>query len=100
LIYLHATRERDETIAAGMGRVLRDTRKKGNGKNRSGTQRHAGTSGHPEDYDLIDDHASGLGTGGGAGEGNRTRMTSLEGVQQPAVMRPELATPMFSSARY
>ena len=30
LIYLHATRERDEAIAAGMGKVLRDARKKHN----------------------------------------------------------------------
>jgi integrase len=39
LIYLHATRERDEAIAAGMGQVLKDARK---ASNRSGTQRARG----------------------------------------------------------
>jgi hypothetical protein len=31
LIYLHATRERDQAIAAGMGQVLREARQKRNG---------------------------------------------------------------------
>src|ERR1017187_3118311 len=40
---LHATRERDEAIAAGMGKVLRKARKKRNAASGTGTQRgHAG----------------------------------------------------------
>lgn len=39
LIYLHATRERDEAIAAGMGKVLKDARSKGTLPRTSGTQR-------------------------------------------------------------
>jgi integrase len=43
LIYLHATRERDQHIAAGMGRVYADARKavpvNGHEPQRSGTQR-------------------------------------------------------------
>jgi integrase len=39
LIYLHATHERDEAIAAGMGKVLKDARKMGRQAGGSGTQR-------------------------------------------------------------
>jgi integrase len=39
LIYQHATRERDEAIAAGMGQVFASARRKGAAKERSGTQR-------------------------------------------------------------
>lgn len=39
LIYQHATRERDEEIAAGMGKLLSDARKTGKRSARSGTQR-------------------------------------------------------------
>jgi hypothetical protein len=39
LIYQHATRERDEAIAAGMGKLLKDARKKGTRPGTSGTQR-------------------------------------------------------------
>jgi integrase len=42
LIYLHATRERDEAIAAGMGKVLREARKKRNAASGTGTQRARG----------------------------------------------------------
>ncbi len=42
LIYLHATRERDQAIAAGMGKLLSDARKAGKRPNRSGTQRARG----------------------------------------------------------
>ena len=42
LIYLHATRERDQAIAAGMGKPLGDARKTGRRPNRSGTQRARG----------------------------------------------------------
>jgi hypothetical protein len=38
-IYQHATRERDEAIAAGMGQVFASARRKGAAKRRSGTQR-------------------------------------------------------------
>ena len=39
LIYLHATRERDEAIAAGMGQLLKDARKQGTRPGTSGTRR-------------------------------------------------------------
>jgi hypothetical protein len=39
LIYQHATRERDEAIAAAMGEVFASVRRKGATKSRSGTQR-------------------------------------------------------------
>jgi len=39
LIYQHATRERDEEIAAGMGKLLSEARKTGKRSGRSGTQR-------------------------------------------------------------
>jgi integrase len=40
LIYLHATRERDEAIAAGMGQMLKDARKRGSTRpGTSGTRR-------------------------------------------------------------
>lgn len=42
LIYLHATRERDEAIAAGMGKLLRDARETGTRPGTSGTQRARG----------------------------------------------------------
>jgi integrase len=42
LIYLHATRERDQAIAAGMGKLLTDARKMGQRGSRSGTQRARG----------------------------------------------------------
>jgi hypothetical protein len=41
LIYLHAARERDQAIAAGMGKLLHDA-KKGTRLARSGTQRARG----------------------------------------------------------
>jgi hypothetical protein len=39
LIYQHATRERDEAIAAAMGEVLASVRRKGTTRSRSGTYR-------------------------------------------------------------
>ena len=39
LIYLHATRERDQKIAAGMGKLFADAKKTGTDPKRSGTQR-------------------------------------------------------------
>jgi hypothetical protein len=41
LTYLHATRERDEAIGAGMGKLLRDARKTGTRRG-TGTQRARG----------------------------------------------------------
>jgi hypothetical protein len=38
LIYQHATRERDEAIAAGMGQMFASALRKGAAKGRSGTQ--------------------------------------------------------------
>ena len=38
LIYLHATRERDEAIARGMGQLLTDARKTSKRPSRSGTR--------------------------------------------------------------
>jgi hypothetical protein len=35
LIYLHATRDRDKKIAAGMGKLFKDTTKKGSGMQRA-----------------------------------------------------------------
>jgi hypothetical protein len=47
LIYLHATRERDQKIAAGMGRLYRDARSAVPGRTgtpeSTGTQRARGT---------------------------------------------------------
>jgi integrase len=42
LIYLHATKERDEAIAAGMGKVLKQARKQARTGGTSGTQRARG----------------------------------------------------------
>jgi hypothetical protein len=42
LIYLNATRERDQASAAGMGKVLREARRKRNAASTSGTQRARG----------------------------------------------------------
>jgi hypothetical protein len=39
LVYLHATRERDEAVAAGMGKVLREASEKRNAASGTGTQR-------------------------------------------------------------
>ncbi len=39
LIYQHATRERDQAIAAAMGEVFTSAKRKGANKGRSGTQR-------------------------------------------------------------
>ena len=44
LIYLHATRERDEAIAAGMGKLLKAARKQAMRDGRIGTQRARGRS--------------------------------------------------------
>jgi hypothetical protein len=42
LIYQHATRERDEAIAAAMGDALASVRRKGATRNRSGTTERYG----------------------------------------------------------
>src|ERR1700733_5100480 len=85
LIYLHATRERDQKIAAGMGKLFteaktKSTKRTGTDPKPSGTQRARGLKKIPavtrENQRLI-----GLTWPGTtrADDGNRTRMTSLEG---------------------
>jgi hypothetical protein len=78
LIYLHATRERDQEIAAGMGKLLTQARRKtrrGGDRARNG---HADAIRRPEDQLNSGDHAPDLRGNKRAGEGNRTLMTSLE----------------------
>jgi hypothetical protein len=76
LIYQHATRERDEAIAMAMGELFATARRKGTAKSRSGT-----TEGSRVLIAIRLDSRiySDLGFLVGAGDGNRTRMTSLEG---------------------
>jgi hypothetical protein len=75
----HATRERDQAIAAGMGKLLSDARKAAKRPNRSGTQRARGLRKRVlEAREKTADHASDLHGEQRAGDGNRTRMTSLE----------------------
>jgi hypothetical protein len=94
LIYQHATRERDEAIAAAMGEVLASVRRKGPARSRSGTYR-ARRRGRllmaaqcifdaPLDLGFL------VGAGEGAGEGNRTLMTSLEGWGSAIELRPRV----------
>ena len=49
---------------------------------------HADATGHPEYHSENNDHASDLGGNHGAGEGNRTLMTSLEGWRSAIELRP------------
>ena len=90
LIYLHATRERDQAIAAGMGKLLSDARNTGRRHKSIG---HA-TGTRPETRLLAGrsetaDHAADLQPGPmRAGDGNRTRMTSLEGWGSTIELRP------------
>ncbi len=54
LIYLHATRERDQMIAKGMGKLFADAKKTksarrtGTDSRRSGTHGHATPNAHPK----------------------------------------------------
>ena len=43
LIYLHATQERDEAIAAGMGKLLRQARRSTGAAGGAGTEQSSGT---------------------------------------------------------
>ena len=43
LIYQHATQERDEAIAAGMGKLLRRARRRAHGAGGAGTEQPSGT---------------------------------------------------------
>ena len=88
LIYLHATRERDQKIAAGMGKDFADAKKRpraereGRGRLPSDRARngHAALSGHPRSTERISEKRPWPGAGTRrAGDGNRNRMTSLEG---------------------
>lgn len=49
LIYLHATRERDAAIAAGMGKLWKDARKHSDETADRARNGHASTAGHRED---------------------------------------------------
>jgi Phage integrase family len=76
LIYLHATRERDKKIAKGIGKTFRE------GQERIG---HAtGTRAWQEGVTLFEK----LRLAARAGDGNRTRMTSLEGWGSTIELRP------------
>jgi integrase len=80
LIYQHATRERDEAIATAMGELSGTARGKSTAKGRSGTQE--------KPHVLIATRLHGgiapdLGLRGGAGEGNRTPMTSWKAETAP-----------------
>ncbi len=75
LIYQHATRERDEAIAAGMGKMLTQARRQAQSSGDRARNGHGVAVRHPEsDEEGVDQPL----TCGGAGEGNRTLMTSLE----------------------
>ena len=59
LIYLHATRERDQKIAAGMGKIYADAKRgvpaNGHAFERSGTERARGTQRAPKASDKGSD---------------------------------------------
>ena len=86
LICQHATQERDEAIAAGMGKLLRQARRKAK---RTGERarifnrpRNGHAAGNAPREDCLESggHASSPKPGTArAGEGNRNLMTSLEG---------------------
>ena len=67
LICQHATQERDEVIAADMGKLLRRARRKAKRDGGAGTDLHRARNGHaagnapPEDRLETDDHALDLG---------------------------------------
>jgi hypothetical protein len=79
-----------------MGEVFAEARRKGPAKGRSGTQEGAGVliAALPLEGTGFD-----LRFLGGAGDGNRTRMTSLEGVQRMPVHANELGTSLFPGDR-
>jgi integrase len=78
LIYLHATRERDEVLAAGMESISRTPGRRGCASARRPRNGHAVRSESREGRQMSQNHAAGLRLSIGAGEGNRTLMTSLE----------------------
>jgi hypothetical protein len=94
LIYQHATRERDEAIATAMGELFATAQGEGHGQGPIGHA--AGTTEWPRVLIATRLHGGiapdlGLcgGAGeGGAGEGNRTLMTSLEGWGSAIELRP------------
>jgi hypothetical protein len=61
------TRERDEAIAAGMGKLLKQARRKKAGE-ATGTQRPGPASKHPDEDRQLDDHDPDLGCSGGVGD--------------------------------
>ena len=97
LIYQHATRERDHKIAAGMGKLFADAKKpstKTTGTKPKRSQARNGArspSAHPERPAKLIGKAPVTSAGSRrADDGNRTRMTSLEGVLRMAVRAAEL----------
>ena len=98
LICQHATQERDEAIAAGMGKLLRQARHKAK---RTGERarifnrpRNGHAAGNAPREDCLESggHAPSPGPGTArAGEGNRTLMTSLEGWGSTIELRPRAA---------
>ncbi len=94
LVYQHATQERDEVIAAGMGKLLRQARRTARAGGGAGTEQpsarngHAAGNGPREDQLETDDHALTWAGAVRAGEGNRTLMTSLEGWGSAIELRP------------
>ena len=89
LIYQHATRERDEAIAAAMGEVFATAKRKGATQGPIG---HAAGTKERKGFLMAMRHLGGtrvdLGFWVGAGEGNRTLMTSLEGWGSTIELRP------------
>jgi hypothetical protein len=102
LIYLHATRERDERIASGMGKLLKDARRArktgttAKGSDATGTRQWSCVVRAREHQRIM--CLTGVGTVG-AGDGNRTRMTSLEGVLHRAVRSTELGSSSLCDVR-
>jgi hypothetical protein len=87
MIYQHVSRDWDQAIAAAMGTALSAARK-GARRPRSGTHRARGVR-LPDLVTVASDYDSELRFWVGAGEGNRTLMTSLEGWGSTIELRPQ-----------
>jgi hypothetical protein len=76
LIYLHVTRDRDKKIAAGMGKLFKDaTKDRSDSQARNG---HGVGNVNLDDSEQSANHATEQREKNRAGDGNRTRVTSLE----------------------
>jgi len=53
LIYQHATQERDEAIAAGMGKLLRQARRKAQAAGEAGTEQRSDAAGTRPETRLL-----------------------------------------------